>query len=301
MQNFEDAGWLISTILVDLGIAILAIFALRQIFGLVSGVNTRDELAKKDNFAFGITFAGGAWAMAMVVAAAVTGQPDASLLAEIMNVTVYALTGIVLFKLGAWINDRFLFNQFSMKQQISDQNMSIGVVQAANYLALGLIISAAINWVETEQWQGISYVIVVFIAMQLVLLLVTRIRGLIYSQRHVGEQLQIALRDGNVALSIRYAGHLIAVAIGVSGVATLVEYRQFSILMPAFEWLFYAVIITLVISLLAALARRVVLSGIDIVAEVDEQHNIGVAAIEAAIYLVIALVLQPLLVLVDQI
>jgi len=300
-MNVENTTWLLSVIGLDLLVAVIAIFALRLIFGLVSGVNTTDELSKKDNFAFGIAFAGAALALAQVVAASVAGVPEDSLVSEATNIALYSVVGMVLFKLGALINDYVIFNRVSVKEEIANQNISIGIVQAANYLALGFIISSAINWVEIETWQGLSYVLLVFFAMQIVLLMVTRIRTLVYSRRHDGEQLQSALKAGNPALAIRYAGHLIAVSIGISGVATLITYYPSEPYISALEWLIYAIVISLFIGLLAFIARKIVLSGIDIVEEVDDQQNIGVAAIEASIFMSIALILQPLFFMIEPI
>ena len=44
--------------------------------------------------------------------------------------------------------------------------------------------------------------------------------------------------------------------------------------------------------LLSMLAQRAVLRGIDVVEEVDNQRNVGVAAIEAAVFLGIGLVIR---------
>ena len=43
------------------------------------------------------------------------------------------------------------------------------------------------------------------------------------------------------------------------------------------------------LSLIASLARKIVLLGVDVVEEVDNQNNVGVAAIEAAIAIAVGL------------
>ena len=40
------------------------------------------------------------------------------------------------------------------------------------------------------------------------------------------------------------------------------------------------------------LAQRVILAGVDVVEEVDRQRNVGVAALEAAVFLGIGLVIR---------
>jgi uncharacterized membrane protein YjfL (UPF0719 family) len=144
--------WVAGIVLLDLILAIAAISMLRLVRGISAGVNTTDELSKKDNFAFGISFAGSALALAMIIAAAIGGEPAESFAREALNVTVYALVGIILLKIGMLINDAVIFNRFSLKESIYNENVAAGVVHAANFLAVGIIIQSAIRWVETETW-----------------------------------------------------------------------------------------------------------------------------------------------------
>ncbi|MCZ6525376.1 MAG: DUF350 domain-containing protein [Gammaproteobacteria bacterium] len=283
----------------DLFIAVAAISAFRYFQGVLAGVNTTAELSKKDNFAFGISFAGGALALALIVAAAVGGEPSHSLISEGINVSIYAVMGIILLKLGTLINDKAIFHRFSLKEQIDQQNISAGTVQAANFLALGIIIQSTIRWVETETWEGLGSVVLVFMAAQILLLLITRLRARIYMQRHNGKRLQDALQAGNPALAIRYAGHIIATALGVSAAANLVTYLQDTPWIAATSWFLVSLGIALLITVLSSLARRIILFGIDTVEEVDEQQNVGVAFIEAIIFISIAIILNPLMAMLD--
>ena len=54
-------------------------------------------------------------------------------------------------------------------------------------------------------------------------------------------------------------------------------------------WAVVALLFTIFVSLIASLARKVVLMGVDVVEEVDNQNNVGVAAIEAAIAISVGL------------
>lgn len=297
----EYSLWVVGVFCLDLVLAVAAISTFRYLQGVLAGVDTTEELSRKDNFAFGISFAGGALALAMIIAAAVGGEPSDSIIAEGVNVILYSLVGIILLKTGTLVNDTFIFHRFSLKDEIYKENISAGVVQAANFLALGLIIQSSIRWVETESWDGLVSVIFVFIAAQVLLLSVTRLRARIYMRRHDGQRLQDALKDGNPALAIRYAGHIIAAALGISAASHLIGYMPETPWISAAIWLVISVAIALLITLLSAAARSVVLKGIDIVEEVDEQHNIGVAFVEAVIFISIAIILSPIMVMLDSI
>jgi len=47
--------------------------------------------------------------------------------------------------------------------------------------------------------------------------------------------------------------------------------------------------LTILLSFIAIIARKIVLFGVDVVEEVDNQNNVGVAAIEAAIAIAVGL------------
>jgi len=287
----ELSVWTITIIAINLTIAIAAICGFRFFFGLLSGVNTTVELAEKDNYAFGISFAGGAGALALVLSAAVSGDAAVSFLVEALNVVTYAIAGIVLLKLGSLINDQLIFHKLSLKGAVAQHNVGAGVIQAANFLALGIIIRSAVNWVESENWEGLLPVLLVFIAAQLVLLIVTRLRAQIFSRRHQGESFQHAIEAGNTALAIRYAGHILGTALAVSAGGNLVEYLHYEPLISAAGWATAAVGLTLVLSALSRIARTAILAKIDVVEEVDNQQNVGIAFVEAVIFITVGLLL----------
>jgi len=294
-MNNDFSLWAVGIIFIDLLIAVGAICALRYLQGLLAGVDTTTELATRDNYAFGISVAGGTLALALVLAGAVSGEASEGILSEAWNVAIYAVVGIVLLKVGTIINDQVIFHHFSLKQQVHENNIAAGIVQAANLIALGLIINTAAHWVESESWLGIFSVILVFFVAQIVLLAVTRLRGRIYEKRHNGEVLQQALENGNSALAIRYLGHLMSAAFGVKAASGLIAFHSLALVGLVFNWLFVALVITALISGLAALARRAVLHNINVIEEVDEQQNIGVACIEATLFIAVGLIVSSLL------
>lgn len=290
--------WMWGIIALDLAVAAVAICVLRYGAGLLFGVDTKDELAEKDNFAFGITLAGGVAAVALILAGAGSGEAAINWSAELGSVVLYAVLGLVLLKLGILINDAIIFHRFSIRQALGKKNIAAGTVQAANLLAIGVLIHGAIGWAEGVSWQSLLSVAIIFFLSQIVLLGVTRLRSAIYARRHDGARLQLAIEGGNAALAIRYAGHLLGTALAASSASSMVGYLpgsalEFTILYGT--WLAWAVVLAVVLSVLSIIAQRVVLLGIDMVEEVDNQQNIGVAAIEAAIFIGFGLVITGVL------
>ena len=279
-------------IAIDLAIAIVAISVLRQGAGILFGVNTTDELANRDNFAFGVALAGGVVAVALVLASAGSGETSESLLTEALAVSAYAALGVVLLKVGMLINDAIVFSSFSLRTSIAQSNMSASIVQSSNLMAMGILIYGAIHWVEGFGWEAMASTIIVFLLAQLVVLGVTRYRAAIYAKRHSGESWQQAIEAGNSALAIRYAGHLLGVALASSSAGGMITYIYGLAWQPYFSWLGYAIAISTLLTGFAWFARSVILRGVNVVEEVDEQANVGVAAIEAAIFIGIGLVIK---------
>lgn len=290
--------WMWGIIALDLAVAGAAICVMRYGAGLLFGVDTKDELAEKDNFAFGIALAGGMAAVAVILAGVVSGEASVKWSEELGTVVLYAFVGLALLKIGILINDAIIFNRFSIREALGDKNIAAGTVQAANLLALGVLINGAIGWAEGIGWQSLLSVAIIFFLSQIVLLGVTRLRSAIYARRHDGARLQLAIEGGNAALAVRYAGHLLGTALAASSASSMVGYLPGSALEFAIlygTWLAWAVVLAVVLSVLSIIAQRVVLMGINMVEEVDNQHNIGVAAIEAAIFIGFGLIITGVL------
>ena len=287
--------WIWGIVALDLAVAVAAICALRYGSGLLFGVDSRDELAEKDNLAFGLALAGGALAVALILAAAAAGDPAITLGEELGVVVAYAVVGLVLLKIGVLINDWVVFHHFSVREAIGGQNAAAGTAQAANLVAIGVLINGAIGWADGGLVQGLVAVVVVFLLSQLVVLAVTRLRAAIYARRNDGQRWQDAIAGGNAGLAVRYAGHLIGASLAASsagGMVSFVPGWDLVALLGYLSWLVWAIVLSLALLLLSMLAQRAVLQGIDVVEEVDRQRNVGVAAIEATIFLGIGLVIR---------
>jgi hypothetical protein len=98
-----------------------------------------------------------------------------------------------------------------------------------------------------------------------------------------------------VALAIRYAGQVISTALAVTAASHFLTYSPDTLLVNLVGWLVFGMVMTLLVAILTSIAKRLVLMGINLVEEVDHQHNIGVASVEMAISISIALILTALM------
>lgn len=283
--------WYAAVFLINMALAIAALLALRFGMAALVGVHVKDELDQKDNVAFGLTIAGGCLSLLLIMAGAITGDSKATLLFEALSVLAYGALGLLLLKIGLLILDNIVLRDLSVKEQIKSGNISLGIVVAAKLVSIGIIIRGAITWSEDDSIYVLAPIFIVFFVSQIALAVVTIIRSKVYASRHNGASWQQALVQGNPALAMRYAGQLLGTALTLSAIGNLVTYSSSFLLETALYWAAYSLGALIIIWASYRLILPILLTGINIVEEVDEQQNMGVAAIEASIFIGISALL----------
>ena len=287
--QISDADlWTMNTLLVDLFVAIILLTGLRFISGLVANVSTKKELAERDNFAFGLSFSGGMIALALMMTGVVPGEANDSLITEGVLVGLYGAVGILLIKLGRVIQDKLVMTSIPIQEEIRKGNLAAAFLDMAGTIATGFVLRSVFIWVENETITGLVIVLVTFLLTQLLLALVTKFRLTIYEKRHPDGCLQVALKAGNVALSLRYFGHVVGIALVMSAASSFVIYNSQYLGLALFTWVVVTIAFSAILSLISSVARFIILAGIDVVEEVDHQENVAIGAIEAAIYVSVA-------------
>ncbi len=298
MESNSLINWypdLLAILAIDLVLAVILLTAFRKLAGLISNVSTTEELATKDNFAFGLVFAGGLISLSIVLTGAISGDAGNSILHEIVLITTYGVLGIILMMLSRKVLDNFALPNINIQEEIMKGNMAAAIVDVGNLLATAIIVKAVMSWIDDTSLFGLISVIVGFIVSQVVLILVTQYRSKVYASRHNGKSLQDEFIAGNCAIALRYCGHKIGVALAVTAASGFVIYNDERILMASLAWGLISIVLTIVLSLIAIAARYVILAKIDVVDEVDNQKNVGIGFIEATIYVSIGLLLASLI------
>jgi len=286
---------LLAYISLDIIIAIALLGAMRFISGLSAKVNTTEELAKHDNFAFGISLAGSTLALGIVLTGAIMGEAAASLIDEAIGMLAYGVSGLILIKVGRIIHDKLALNKLDKTALIKAQNISVGIVDAAGAIATAIVIRAVLLWVDGLDINTFDAIIGGFVISQAMLVIVTRIRERTFAKNNQGQCLQNAFIEGQQALAIRYSGQLISTALAITAASHFFDYSPATLVETLVGWLVFAIVMTFLVSILTTVAKRIVLWGINLVEEVDEQQNIGVASIEMATSIAIALILTALM------
>ncbi|MBA6255514.1 MULTISPECIES: DUF350 domain-containing protein [unclassified Colwellia] len=282
-------------LVIDITIAIFLLGAMRFISGLSAKVNSTQELAQKDNFAFGISVAGSVAALGIVLTGAISGENAPSYWMEFVGMLAYGTLGLILIKIGRVIHDKLSLQHINKTEEILKQNLTIGIVDAAGAIATAIIIRAVLLWVHGLDVDTFIAIIAGFIISQAILLLVTRLKERQYAKNNQGNCLQEAFSKGQTAIAIRYAGQLISTALAVTAASHFLTYSPDTLFTNLISWFVFAIVMTLLVAVLTAIAKRIVLWGINLVEEVDQQQNIGVACVEMATSISIALILTALM------
>lgn len=280
---------------IDIAVAILLLTAMRFVAGLSAKVNTTDELAKEDNFAFGISVAGSVAALGIVLTGAITGESASSYGLEAVGMLAYGTFGLILIKLGRVIHDKLALNKLDKIAEIKKRNITVGIVDAAGVIATAIVIRAVLIWVDGLEVYTFVAIISGFIVSQVILVLVTRIRESYYARNNQRDSMQEAFVDGQIALALRYSGQIISTALAVTAASYFLVYTPETIVENLLGWLIFGLIMTVLVSFLTTIAKHIILWGINLSEEVDQQHNVGVASIEMAISIAIALILTALM------
>ncbi|MBB1295410.1 DUF350 domain-containing protein [Pseudoalteromonas sp. SR44-5] len=288
--------WSLQAIAIDFAIIIALFVSLKYIKGWVSNLHANDEITERDNFAFGISFAAGLVALAIVLTGVSSGAFAVSLQQEALQMAAYGLLAIVLIKLGHFFQDKVALRKVSLHDEIVKGNVTAAVIDFGHVVSVAIVIRSALFWVATEGWHGLPIVIAAFIIGSIALLLVSQYRVQLFKRTNrSGDCLQQAIVDGNLAVGIRYAGFLIGSALALTAASGIAPYAADSINTSLIFWAISALISLIAFIVLHLITIKIILSGCDISDEVNRQKNVGVATISAAISFAVGITMATLL------
>ena len=81
----------------------------------------------------------------------------------------------------------------------------------------------------------------------------------------------------------------------VTGSSSLLIYNPVGYVSNLTGWLIVGLAMALMLAVLVTITRKLVLAGLDVVQEIDQQHNVGVASIELVMSVGIALIVLGLI------
>lgn len=288
--------WTAQALAIDFIVIIALFVSLKLIKGWVSNLHANDEITKRDNFAFGLSFAAGLAGLAIVLTGITSGNFADSLLEEAMQMAGYGLVGIALIKLGHFFQDKVALRKVDLHFEIVKGNITAALIEFGHIVTVAILIRSALIWVLTEGWHGLPIVIAAFIIGNIIMLLVSQYRVQLFKRTNKnGDCLQQAIKDNNIAVGVRYAGFLIGSGLAITAATGIAPYNAENINMSLVYWAGAAIFSLVMFIILHLITIKIILSGTDISDEVNRQKNVGVAAISATTSFAIGLTMATLL------
>ena len=203
-----------------------------------------------------------------------SGPASLSLLDDVIGLAIYGGLAIVLLNLSAWVNDRLVFSRFDNEREIvEDRNVGVGILEGANYVAVGLITAGAMSG-EGGMLPGLVFWVTGLAALVLA--------GVLYD-RITSYDLHDQIERNNVAVAFAFAGVLVGFGnvIRLAGEGDFVSWNE-----SMAEFGYYLAVGLILLPLVRLFADKVLLPGARLTDElVRERPNLGAGVIEGVSYL----------------
>jgi uncharacterized membrane protein YjfL (UPF0719 family) len=279
---------------IDISIAILLLFAIRSLSGFFTKISVRSELGEKDNFAFGISMAGGMLSLTIVLSSVVGRHNHLGYEGAALGMLLFGSIGIILVKVGHYAHDKVVLNRLDKNKMIAEKNVSVAIVDAGSSIASAIIIKSIIDWTVGSNVNTFIAILSGSMVVLSVLLLTTRLYERRYASNNQDNSFQRDLGKGQLALAIQHSGNLIGTAIAVSSAGSILVYDPNSYVSNITGWLVVSAGFSVFLIILSSLSKRIILTGINWKTEVDLHHNIGIASIEFVLSIGLALLIASL-------
>ena len=155
LSQISLSGHDLTTMGLDLFLGLFILVLMRWAYSLWVRIDFREELARKDNFALGISIAGALLSIAMLITAVVSSFTMMAYQQMAIKLISYGLVGILLIKVGRVAHDRLVLSRFNKHDQIMQGNISIAFVDAAGAIAMALIVSSVLRWTRSIDINGL--------------------------------------------------------------------------------------------------------------------------------------------------
>jgi uncharacterized membrane protein YjfL (UPF0719 family) len=193
------------------------------------------------------------------------------------------------------IFDRLVLRKISLPDEIVDGNVAVAIADAGNVLATALVLRSLMIWVSGISVESLMLLVGGFLISQALLTAVTALYMRLFMATHGGVCLQDDLKQGNIAIALRFAGQKIGAAFAITVAAQIIVYEDASsIPMILGAWCVASLLAIFVWKVLCLIAERIILFRVNRDDEVRRQRNIALGALQGVIYISIGLLLVTL-------
>ncbi len=261
---------------------LIGLFIAKLFYDWTTPYKFSHELTEKDNPAVGVSLAGYLIGAGIALGGALY-SPSMSLLTDFAEVTLVAITTIVLMRISVYINDLAILHSFKItKELVTDRNTGVGFVVAGSSIATGLMLNGVLSGHSPTLAISIRDICVYWAVGQTILVL----GGLFFQMITPYDVHHIIGEEDNMPVGISFGGFLVAL-----GIITR------NALYGASSNLADETIVTLTLAicgLLLMVATRVIVDRVflpnsPLAKEVVQDRNAAAGAIAAVSFIVVAL------------
>lgn len=281
-----------AVLIVNLLIVIGLFTCLRLFSGTIAHINASDELLKKDNPAFGISLAGAAFAVTIMLSGTLYGDPDGDLLDAVVTVGLFGVLGIMMMACTRIIFDKVTLPKVHLRDEIVKGNKAVALADAGNVIAAAIIVRAVMDWVTVYSFNGIMALIGAYLISQFVFTTITFLNIQTFRSFNKDSCIQEELKKGNVGMALRFAGQKIGCAFAIATAAHIVVYEEYNVTTILIAWFLASLVVLALWKITCFIAERIILFRVNTYQEVIQQKNVAVGALEAAIYIALAFLIS---------
>ncbi|HBD83258.1 MAG TPA: hypothetical protein DC056_04545 [Dehalococcoidia bacterium] len=278
----------IGLVYVGMGILLLAFARLVQDF--VTPYKIQEQLRTHDNVALALSIAGYYLGIIIVFVGAVyqpfTSSVDSNLgftteyWEDVIEVLVTTVIGIIILNVARIIVDKLVLYKFSTEKEIvEDHNAGTGAVEAAVYVAVGIVIAGSVAGVGGGPETSFAF---------LGLGLLTLILYTLFYEFTTSYDVHDEIERDNVAVGVALAGNLIAISIVVFK-AVFGDFTTWEEGIAGF--LTFAVIGTALLFVVRTLVDLILFPKVSMAQELTVDRNLGLALIETSVLVSASLIL----------
>lgn len=246
-------------------------------------VDFDDELTARDNPAFGIYFAGFIVGLTLALVGTLAGL-GRDWQTNLIAIGVGALLGILLMRLSILVNDRLILYRFDdQKEIIEDCNAGVAFVYVGSFIATGLMINGILTGQSDSLLLMVRDIFVYWLAGQAILVF----GGWVFQRITHFDALAVIEADNTAAglcLGAFLAAQGAIARMALAGAGSDLWRELISVLV-------YALLGTLLLAVGRLVADKVMLPSSALDHEVARDANTGAAAVVAATFAAIALLL----------
>ena len=262
-----------------IALSLLLIWVSKKLFDLFTSYSLQYQLVKADNKAIALTFVGYLGGVIIVLEAALEAHFE-TLLANLIEVTIWGIIGILLLNIAGKMNDRFLLRRFNnLEELLNRENIGVGIAMAGSYVGSAMIIRSVIIGEPIGWLYEISLTLFYFILGQFSFYLFT----LLY-QKVTQYDFHQEIQEGNAAAGVSFAFNLVAIGILVS-----IPIRTSYSLVLFAAWFILG---STIMAMFRFVVDRIIIPLEKLDEEIHKDKNWGVAFLEGCFAIAAVIVLQ---------